>query len=184
VPVRGACPAPTATLIIAESGNFDLVCVGSFADEPLVITNSGACTLAVAAIASSSADFVVPSVSSYPVTVGPGDALPVPIRFEPTSFGVKSGTITVRSDDPAGPITVSVSGEAPPGKLAVTGSTIVGGVSAGCFADRTVTIANVGDCALNVTKVHIHRKGRRWRLLHDPFPAELQPGSSLSVVVQ
>jgi hypothetical protein len=108
----------------------------------------------------------------------------VPIRFQPTSFGAKAGTITVSSDDPATPISVGVAGEAPPGKLAVTGSTIFGGVSAGCFADRTVTITNVGDCALHITKVRLRRKSRHWRLLHNPFPAKLAPGSSLSVVVQ
>jgi hypothetical protein len=184
VPVSGVCPAPRATLIIADTGDFGRVCVGSFADEPLIITNGGKCTLSVSGIASSSADFVVPQVTSYPVTIGPGDGLPVPIRFQPSSFGAKAGTITVSSDDPASPISVGVSGEAPPGKLAVTGSTIFGGVSAGCFADRTVTITNVGDCALHVTKVHLRRKSRHWRLLHNPFPAKLHPGSSLSVVVQ
>ncbi|MEO9134523.1 MAG: choice-of-anchor D domain-containing protein, partial [Jatrophihabitantaceae bacterium] len=184
VPVSGVCPAPRAVLIIADTGAYGRVCVGSFKDEPLIITNSGSCTLSVSGIASSSADFIVPDVTSYPVTIGSGDALPIPIRFQPTSFGSKAGTITVSSDDPASPIGVPVTGEAPPGKLAVTGSTIFGGVSAGCFADRTVTITNVGDCALDVRKVRLRRPSRYWRLLNNPFPATLHPGSSLSVVVQ
>ncbi len=42
----------------------------------------------------------------------------MPIRFEPASFGAKSGTITVTSDDPTGAKSVDVSGNVPSGKLA------------------------------------------------------------------
>ena len=56
---------------------------------------------------------------------------------QPTSFGAKAATITVTSDDPTGPKSVAVSGDAPSGKLAVTGSTCIGGVKAGCLGERT-----------------------------------------------
>jgi Abnormal spindle-like microcephaly-assoc'd, ASPM-SPD-2-Hydin len=184
VAVSGLAPAPKANLIIANTGSFGDVCVGSFVDEPLIVTNSGGCVLSISAISSSSGDFLVPEVLSYPITVGPGDALPVPIRFKPTSFGAKAATITVASNDPASPISVNVSGEAPPGKLAVAGSTTFGGVNACCCADRTLSVCNVGDCALNVTSVHFKRKSRHWKLLHNPFPAKLRPGSCLPVVIQ
>ncbi|HMD47568.1 MAG TPA: choice-of-anchor D domain-containing protein, partial [Bryobacteraceae bacterium] len=184
VPVSGFAPAPKANLIIADTGNFGNVCVGSFVDEPLIVTNSGKCTLAIRGITSSSTDFLVPEVLSYPITIGPGDALPVPIRFQPASFGAKAATVTVTSDDPASPLSVNVSGDAPPGKLAVSGSTTFGGVNACCCADRTLTICNVGDCALNVTSVHFRRHHHHFRLLHNPFPAKLRPGSCLSVVIQ
>ena len=146
--------------------------------------NSGACTLSINAITSSSADFLVPEVLSYPITVGPGDALPVPIRFRPASFGAKAATITVTSNDPASPVSVKVSGDAFPGKLTVAGSTTFGGVNAGCCADRTLSICNTGDCALDVTSVRLRRKSRHWRLLNNPFPAKLRPGSCLPVVIQ
>lgn len=184
VPVSGVLAAPKANLIIANTGSFGAVCVGSFADEPLIVTNSGKCALSITGISSSAADFLAPEVLSYPITVGPGDALPAPIRFKPLSFGSKAATITVTSDDPASPISVNVSGEAPPGKLTVAGSTTFGGVNAGCCADRTLWISNTGDCALEVTKVHFRRRNRRWRLLNNPFPAKLRPGSSLPVVIQ
>ena len=47
----------------------------------LIITNSGKCTLTITGISSSSPEFLVPQVLAYPITVGPGDALPAPIRF-------------------------------------------------------------------------------------------------------
>jgi hypothetical protein len=184
VSVSGVLAAPKANLIIANEGSFGEVCVGSFADEPLLVTNSGKCALSIAAVTSSSADFLAPHVSSFPITVGPGDALPLPIRFKPLSFGPKTGTITVTSDDPAGPISQDVSGDSPPGELTVAGSTTFGGVNAGCCADRTVWISNTGACALHVTTVRFRRRSRRWRLLNNPFPAKLRPGASLPVVIQ
>ena len=184
VSVSGFAPAPTLSLVIADTGDFGKVCVGRFVDEPLILSNSGMCTLTIFGISSSSSDFLVPEVLSYPLTVGSGDALPIPIRFEPISFGPKSATITITSDDPASPATIDVSGEAPSGKLAVSGSTTFGGVNACCCADRTLSICNVGECNLNVTGVHFKRKSRHWRLLHNPFPAILRPGSCLPLVIQ
>jgi len=184
VSVSGTGRTPKANLVIADSGNFGRVCVGSFADQPLLVTNSGHCALTVTGITSNSPDFLVPLVLSYPITIGPGDALPVPIRFQPTRFGPKSATITVASDDPASPLSVNVSGDAPPGRLAVAGSTTFGGVSAGCCADRTISVCNVGDCALHVKSVRLRRRSRHWKLLNDPFPAKLHPGSCLPVVLQ
>jgi hypothetical protein len=184
VDVSGECPVPRLSMIMANQGNFGNCCVGSFVDEPLIVTNSGKCMLTVTAIASTSVEFLAPQVLSFPITVGPGDALTVPIRFQPTSFGAKSGTITVSSDDPAGPLSVNVSGDAPSGKLAVSGSTNFGGVNACCCADRTVSVCNVGDCALTVTSVHFKRKSHHWKLLNNPFPAKLHPGSCLPVVIQ
>jgi len=60
VSVSGDAPAPRLSLAIANSGNFGKVCVGSFADEPLVLNNSGHCPVTVFAITSSSGAFLVP----------------------------------------------------------------------------------------------------------------------------
>jgi hypothetical protein len=184
VHVSGAVPTPKANLIIANAGNFGRVCVGSFADEPLIVTNSGRCTLTITGIASSSGEFLAPQVISFPITIGPGDALPLSIRFQPASFGAKSATITLSSDDPASPLSIQVSGTAPPGKLTIAGSTTFGGVKACCCSDRTLSVCHTGDCALNVTSVHFKRKSRHWKLLHNPFPEKLRPGSCLPVVIQ
>jgi photosystem II stability/assembly factor-like uncharacterized protein len=184
VAVSGTAPAPRLTAVIANTGSFGDVCVGSFRDQPLILTNSGHCVLTVTNILSSSGEFLPPEVLSYPLSIGVGDAVDVPIRFRPAGHGAKSATITIVSDDPAGPKTIEISGEAPPGKLSVAGSTTFGGVSAGCCADRTLWICNTGDCALDVTKVHFKHRNRRWRLLNNPFPAKLRPGSTVPVVIQ
>ena len=63
--------------VLHNTGNFGNVCVGSFVDEPLIVANSGKCTLTITGIASTSAEFLVPEVLFYPITIGPGNSLPV-----------------------------------------------------------------------------------------------------------
>ena len=184
VAVSGMAATPRLSLAIANTGSFGKVCVGRFADEALVLNNSGNCPLTVLSIASSSAEFLVPQVISFPLLIDAGDSLALPIRFAPTSFGAKAATITVTADDPASPHTIHVSGEAPAGRLAVTGSLCFGGVKACCRAERTLTICNVGECPLHVTRVKFKRKNPHWKLINNPFPATLAPGSCLGVVIR
>jgi HYDIN/CFA65/VesB-like, Ig-like domain len=184
VALSGTAPPPELDLIIANSGDFGNVCIGSVVDKPLTLLNSGPCTLTVTAVASSASEFIVPNVLSYPIRIAPETAIEVPIRFEPASFGEKSGTITVTSDDPIGAKSVAVSGNVPSGKLAVTGSTCIGGVKECCLGERTISICNVGDCDLHVTSVAFKRKSKHWKLINNPFPATLHPGSCLSVLIR
>jgi Pro-kumamolisin, activation domain len=184
VPVSGTAPAPRLVLALADSGNMGPACAGSFTDEPLILSNSGACVLSVTAITSSAAEFVVPEVLSYPLSIGPGSSVPVPIRFAPAGAGSFSSTLTITSNDPASPASIVVTGEAPSGQLAVTGSTFFGGVQACCSAERTISICNVGDCKLHVSSVRFRHPSRHWELVHNPFPAALHPGSGLNVVIR
>jgi kumamolisin len=172
-----------AATLIADHGNFGACCVGSFVDECLIVNNDGSCPLSIRDVTSSSSEFLAPSVGSYPLVVAPGASIDIPIRFRPTSFGAKCGTITVFSDDPAGPKVVRVSGDAPAGKLVITGSTCFGEVPACCYEERTISICNVGDCKLTVSSVAFKHDNPAWKLINDPFPAVLHPGSGLALVI-
>ena len=184
VKVSGSAKPPRLVVVIADAGSFGNACIGAFVDKIITLSNSGQCTLTINNIASSSAEFLVPNVLSYPLTVEAGGSLQVPIRFQPSSLGSKSAKITVTSDDPGGPRIIDVSGNVPSGKLVVTGSTSFGGVKAGCCAEKTIAICNVGDCNLHVASVAFKRKNRHWKLINNPFPATLRPGSCLSVVIR
>ena len=184
IDVSGECPAPHLSLILANAGTFAKTCVGNSTNENLLLSNTSHCPLTVTGIASSAADFVVPDVLTYPLLISSGGFLPAPIRFAPVSFGLKSATIEVFSDDPSSPTSILVRGDAPSGKLAVAGSTSFGGVNVGCCADRTLSICNVGECSLDVGSVRFKRKSRHWKILHNPFPAKLHAGSCLPVEIQ
>jgi len=171
-------------LVIANRGGFGKVCVGHFADEPLILNNSGHCPVTVSGIASSSGAFQVPEVLAFPLLIGPGDSLDLPIRFAPTAVGTATGTITVTSSDPDSPHTVQVNGTASAGRLVVTGSLCFGGVKACCRAERTISICNMGECALHVSSVAFKRKNPHWKLINNPFPATLPPGACLGLVIR
>jgi hypothetical protein len=138
---------------VPDSGEFGDVCVGEFRDLPLTLSNSGECSLTISGISSSSPEFIVPGVDAFPLTMAPHTSVTLSLRFRPTSFGAKNATITVTSDDPASPGTLDVSGIAPSGELAVTGTTRFGAVELGSRALQTISICNVGDCDLHVTRV-------------------------------
>ncbi|MBV9417113.1 MAG: choice-of-anchor D domain-containing protein, partial [Solirubrobacterales bacterium] len=183
ISVTGTAPSPKLALVMADSGNFGRVCRGHFADEPLVLVNSGHCPLSVTAISSSSPTFLVPSVTKYPLVVEGGGSLAVPIRFQPAHHGHVTGTITVVSDDPTGPQSVSVSGDAPSGRLAVSGSAYFGEVDCGA-AEKTISICNIGQCALHISSVEFKRPRRHFKLVDNPFPATLPVGACLGVVIR
>jgi photosystem II stability/assembly factor-like uncharacterized protein len=157
--LTGICPPPRLVTFLPDSGRFGRVCVCSFRDEPLTIANSGPCLLTVYGISSTSAEFIVPDVGIFPLTVAPGTAIQVPIRFEPRSYGDKFATIIVDSDDPDGPRAIEVSGYAPSGVLALTGSTDFGLVELGATAHLELTLANVGECPLHVCRVAFRSLG-------------------------
>jgi kumamolisin len=168
--------------IMAGHGNFGDCCVGSYKEEPLTLHNNGPCNLSILDVTSSSADFTLPGVNTWPLVIAAGNSITLPVRFQPAAFGVKSGIITVVSD--AGTKTVRVHGEAPAGKLVVTGSTRFGGVKACCRAERTIHICNTGDCKLHVGSVAFKHPNPHWKLINNPFPATLHPGSSLELVIR
>ena len=182
--VFGNAPSPRLSVAVADTGGFGKVCIGSFRDLPLILDNSGKCTLTLTGISSSSSEFLPPEVVSWPMSLGAGDSVELPIRFQPTSIGAKTATITINSDDPSGPKTIAVSGDVPAGKLAITGSNVFGGVNAHCCADRTLSICNVGGCDLHVSSVAFKRKSSHWKLLNNPFTATLRPGSCLGLTIR
>jgi photosystem II stability/assembly factor-like uncharacterized protein len=233
VQVRGTAPPPRLVLSIADHGDFCHTCVGDCNDKPLILSNSGRCKLTVTGISSSSGEFLVPDVTIFPLVISAGSAVSLMLRFQPTSFGTKSATITVTSDDPASPATVAVSGTVPSGKLAITGTTHFGAVELGVRALQTVSICNVGECDLHVSKVafkplgpcekyrhrccdcgpdcgcggcgpgcgcghkregdyrHDHDKKHdcdqkclNFKIVTNPFPATVHPGSCLGVLIQ
>jgi hypothetical protein len=50
--------------------------------------------------------------------------------------------------------------------------------------ERTIWIANVGDCELHVSDVAFKHPSRAWKLVNNAFPATLRPGACLAVVIR
>jgi len=176
---------PTISSLIADSGSFGDVCRGDFKDLNLTINNAGGCTLLISNITSSSSQFLVPSVVNYPIVIQPGDSTAVPIRFQPTTLGPKTGLITIASNDPTTPNRlVSVSGNVPPGDIRVTGSTDFGDVCGGTLAEKTISICNVVKCNLSISNVSFVGSCPDFVLVNNPFPAVVSHDSCVNVVIR
>ncbi len=176
---------PVVSAFMATNGGFGDVCLGDMKDLNLTINNAGGCALIIGNIISSSSQFLVPLVLSYPLVVQPGDSIAVPIRFQPSAaFGPRSGTIIIASNDPLSPKLVSVSGNVPPGDVRVTGSTDFGDVCAGAIVEKAITVCNVGKCDLDVSSVSLGTNCADFLLVNNPFPAVVSRDSCLSVTIR
>ena len=117
---KSRCPAPRLNLAIANSGNLGKVCVGSFVVEPLLLNNGGNCPLLVTGITSSSGEFLVPQVLSFPLTPGGGSLPTVAHPLRANQFWPQVRDADRVEQRSARPHTIAVKGDAPSGKLAVT----------------------------------------------------------------
>jgi M6 family metalloprotease-like protein len=185
LPMSGTGGVGRIATSLADDGNFGNVCVGSFKDLTLTITNTGTCPLSVSSVTSTSGEVFVPIIVSYPLVIGAGDSLGLPIRLQPGSFGPKGATLQVHSDDPDHPVVSRVvTGNAPPPQIRVTGSTDFGDVCAGVLAEKTISVANVGPCDLHVSSVAFEPATGSFTLVNNPFPATVSPDSQLDVVIR
>ena len=155
VALRNVKFPPRLAVVIPDSGEFGNVCLRGFKDLVLILSNSGYSVLTVSNIISPSAEFLVPSVLSYPLTIEAGTSLQISIRFQPVSFGSKSATITVISNDPGGPKIVEVSGTANPPRLAVViaDEGDFGKACVGAFVNEMLSLNNSGHCKLTITGI-------------------------------
>lgn len=182
----GTGTTPAISTVIADTGDFGNVCVGSYKDLDLTINNPGSCDLVITNIVSNSAEFKTAQTISYPLLVQGGTSLHVPIRFQPTSLGgPKNANITISSNAPApdGTKVVQVTGHAEPGDIRVTGSTDFGDVCPGTLAEKTVSVCNVGTCDLHVTSVSLG-SCTDFQLVNNPFPATVSHDSCLDVTIR
>jgi hypothetical protein len=75
---------------------------GGQVDRTFFITNSGAANLSVSGVTTSgaqAADFSVIAPATYPMTVRPGTASNLVIRFDPASSGTRTAAVSVASND-------------------------------------------------------------------------------------
>ncbi|MEP7342305.1 MAG: choice-of-anchor D domain-containing protein [Acidobacteriota bacterium] len=175
---------PRIATIVADSGNFGDVCVGKFKDLKITVNNSGGCDLVINGITSSSSQFQTAGVMSFPLVIHPGDSIEIPIRFEPTSFGMKSGTITINSNDTLSPAkAVSVNGNAPSATIVVNDPITFDKTCPGNTNNKTLTIGNSGGCDLIVTG--ITSSSPEFKVVGVvPFPIVIPPGSTRDITIQ
>ncbi len=123
LPARvGGTVVPTAPYVM----NFGKVKMGQRGTDHIIIVSTSVDPLAVTGIDSDNPAF---SVAEQVFNIAPGDDKKIAVYFNPTTAGVATGTITIRTNDPDnnGRFIVKVRGEGVP--VAVTHGPFAGGVT-------------------------------------------------------
>ena len=81
-------PWGAIAVALGNAGIFAPVCLGSFCDQMLTINNKGSGPLVLTNITSSSPQFLVPDVLSFPLVVDPGDSIPLLLCYKPTALNM------------------------------------------------------------------------------------------------
>jgi hypothetical protein len=158
-PARSSIPVPVSLHVtgipdieaLPASLAFPNTFVGFGSTLPLVIKNTGTDVLTLTAV-SMAGDFAQSGLST-PVTLPVGSSLPVSVLFTPAVSGLRSGSLTLSSDDPdEGSLVVPLQGLAliPPRVAAAPGS-IPTALPPGGTRSKTVTIGNTGGSDLHWT---------------------------------
>ena len=180
--------------VIANSGSFGDVCpVDEFHDLNLTIANPGCGTLSVSGITfngGDAADFDLPGVVSFPLTIAAGTSTAVPIRFDPAgdcSDGTRNTTVRIASDDPDTATTdVAVSGFVPCPDLnvSIADSGDFGNVCATEQKDLALELFNQGKCNLTISSI-TSSDTDLWELPADTqYPLVLSPDANFSLPVR
>ena len=94
--------AATATLSInATSVAFGDVTLNTPATQPVILTSTGTVPVTVNAATVSGAGYTI-SGATFPITLNPGQAITLNVRFDPTVTGVATGQLTIASNSSSG----------------------------------------------------------------------------------
>jgi hypothetical protein len=187
VPLSGtgdAVPAPNLTLS-ATSIDFGQSAIGTKVSRTLTLTSTGNAPLNVNTITVSGAMFSVGTVT-LPATLQPGGQLPVTVTFDPTTAATDAGTLTVTSDDPSGPATVSLGGlgtTTTTPQLTVSPTAVsFGNVPLNVPSTQPVTLTSTGSAAVTINAATVTGPG--FSVTGANFPVTLKPNTSVTLQVQ
>jgi hypothetical protein len=187
VPLSGtgdAVPAPNLTLS-TTSIDFGQSAIGTKVSRTLTLTSTGNAPLNINTITVSGAMFSVGTVS-VPATLQPGQQLSVTVTFDPTTAASDAGTLTVTSDDPSGPATVSLggTGTATTTPQLTVSPTVVnfGNVPLNVASTQPVTLTSTGSAAVTIHAATVTGPG--FSVTGANFPVTLNPNQAVTLQVQ
>lgn len=174
-PQLAATPSPVT--FTTPSGSIDAtLTLKSAGGQDLTITS--------ASISTNPTEFSIVSPPTFPLTLAPPASTTLTLRFTPSATGVRTGAITIASNDAASPLTIALRGSSGPPAITVDTTTVafpatdVGSVSAA----STIAISNTGFSALAVSSIALSGANPGdFSLTAPALPANLAPGASISV---
>jgi hypothetical protein len=123
--------------------------------QTLTIRDSGNANLIISQVTISGAGFALTS-PILPATVIPGQSMALTVRFSPLVAGSATGTVSIATNAPHSPLAISLSGTGVTQslQLSATPSTVAfGNVTQGSSSKQTITLKNIGNSSVSVSKV-------------------------------
>jgi len=159
--------------------------VGTNLSQPLIIKNTGTATLTITQVTETgSAAFAVSGIS-LPLSVNAGQQTTITVTFLPTAVGTVTGNITIVSNAPSSPTSVSLTGTGVAATLTLgisPTSLSFGNVTTGTSsATQNVTITNTGNSNVTISQINLSGAGYS---MTGGTPATLSVSQNITLVVQ
>jgi hypothetical protein len=156
IPLTGTGIQPSLT-ITPSSFAYGSVTDGQTKSQSFTLTNSGAASLTITQLAVGGAGYSISGLST-PTTLAAGASASFSAEFAPTTAGSLPGTVTVTSNAPGSPATISLSGTGVAASLTLTAnptSLSFGNINAGSSSSKSVTLTNSGTSSLTISQVTV-----------------------------
>jgi hypothetical protein len=182
----GSDPLPGTLGAAPASIGFGNMQTGTTQTQSDTLSNTGGSNLTITQVTVSGTGFSVSGLST-PVTLTPGQSVPLSVTFAPQSSGNFSGSVTVTSNASNPSLTISLSGsgteQAPPpqGQISVSPTTIsVGNVTVGASGTQTGTLSATG-ASVTVSSVSVNSS--EFAISGLAFPVTIAAGQSMNFSV-
>jgi len=165
--------------------NFGSIVVGSNSSWVLILTNAGTATLNITQVTVTGSAY---SASGYslPLNVSPGQQTTITVNFKPATTGTASGSISLTSNAPNSPASVSLSGTGVAATYTLSigpASLSFGNVTTGTTSPaQNVTISNTGNSSVTISQIAL--SGAGFLLTGGSAPVTLSPAQNLTLGVQ
>jgi HYDIN/CFA65/VesB family protein/centrosomal CEP192-like protein/ASPM-SPD-2-Hydin domain-containing protein len=179
IPVSGSAVQPTLSTVPATI-TFGDVTEGSPASQTVQLANSGTGALSITQISVTGNGFSAGTLT-LPANLTSGQSANFNLQFAPTAAGSASGSVTIVSNAPNSPATISLSGigVAATQSLAISATNLAfGDVNAGASSTQSVTLTNSGNAKVTVSQ--ITEAGSGFTLSGAGTPVSLSPGQSMA----
>ena len=142
------------------SFNFGSIVDGQTKSQTFTVTNTGASTLTIAQLSLAGSGYSVSGLAT-PANVAAGQSTSFSATFAPASAGTLNGSISLVSNAPNSPATVSLSGTGVAATVTMSASPAsisFGSINAGSSNSQSVTLTNVGNSSVTISQISMNAK--------------------------
>jgi hypothetical protein len=162
--------------------SFGSVGTGKSATQTIQLTNSGSASLTVSQVAATGTGFSVSGIT-LPLAIAPGQSTSFSAQYAPQAVGNATGSVSIVSNAPNSPATVTLSGSGVQAGLSLTPSTAgFGTVVTGNTNSQTIQLTNSGTASLTVSQATVTGSGFSLSGLN--LPLTLAAGQSHTFNIQ